>query len=117
MKNRLRELRETRKLYQKDMAQLLNVAVSTYSYWEKGTYEPDQEVLTKLADFFNVSVDYLLGREEKKPPENQEDKNRLYVPEQYRDVMVAFQDGAENLTQEDIDAVVNFIEYMKSKKK
>ena len=116
MKNRLRELREAKKLYQKDMARFLNVAVSTYSYWEKGTYEPDQEVLSKLADFFNVSVDYLLGREEKKPPEIQE-SNQLYVPEQFKDIMVAFHEGADNLTQDDIDDVVRYIEFLKAKKK
>ena len=42
MKNRLKELREQRHLYQKDIATMLDIAVSTYSYWEKGTYEPDQ---------------------------------------------------------------------------
>lgn len=63
MKNRLRELRESRNLYQKDIATILNIAVSTYSYWEKGTYEPDQNSLTTLADYFGVSVDYILGRE------------------------------------------------------
>lgn len=66
MKNRLKELREQRHLYQKDIATMLDIAVSTYSYWEKGTYEPDQKSLAKLADFFGVSVDYLLGREPSK---------------------------------------------------
>lgn len=66
MKNRLKELREQRHLYQKDIATMLDIAVSTYSYWEKGTYEPDQKSLAKLADFFGVSVDYLLGRESSK---------------------------------------------------
>lgn len=68
MKNRLKELREQNNLYQKDIASMLGIAVSTYSYWEKGTYEPDQASLAKLADFFHVSVDYLLGRDEKSPP-------------------------------------------------
>ena len=66
MKNRLKELREQRHLYQKDIATMLDIAVSTYSYWEKGTYEPDQKSLAKLADFFGVSVDFLLGREPSK---------------------------------------------------
>ena len=68
MKNRLKELREQNNLYQKDIASMLGIAVSTYSYWEKGTYEPDQASLAKLADFFHVRVDYLLGRDEKSPP-------------------------------------------------
>ena len=60
----LRILRMKKHLYQKDIAKLLNIAVSTYSYWENGTYEPDQKSLVKLADFYNVSIDYLLGRTE-----------------------------------------------------
>lgn len=111
------DLRKQKKITQAKLAQIIGIGRSTLAMYETDGSEPDLATISKLADFFGVSVDYLLGREEKKPSENQEDKNRLYVPEQYRDVMVAFQDGAENLTQEDIDAVVNFIEYMKSKKK
>ena len=60
----LKELRKSRKLLQKDLARYLQVAESTYSYWEQGKFEPDTETLKKLADYFNVSVDYLLGRTE-----------------------------------------------------
>ena len=68
MENRLKLLRKQRGLLQKDVAEHLNVAISTYSYWENGKFEPDQESLSKLADFFGVSADYLLGRDEKSPP-------------------------------------------------
>lgn len=61
--NNLKALRTKKGLYQKDIANFLNVAVSTYSYWEQGKFEPDSETLKKLADYFGVSVDYLLGRE------------------------------------------------------
>ena len=115
MKNRLKELRQQRGLYQKDIASYLNIAVSTYSYWEKGTYEPDQAVLSKLADYFNVSVDYLLGREEKSSPAQQE-SGGIVIPEKYKDVAVAFYGGPDNLTQADIDDIVRFIEFTKSKK-
>lgn len=66
MKNNLKLLRTEKHLYQKDIANLLNIAISTYSYWESGFNEPDQKSLIKLADFYNVSVDYLLGRTENK---------------------------------------------------
>jgi transcriptional regulator, XRE family len=62
----LKELRKSRKLLQKDLARYLQVAESTYSYWEQGKFEPDTETLKKLADYFDVSVDYLLGRAENK---------------------------------------------------
>lgn len=60
--NRLKELRKSKGLLQKDIAKFLNIAVSTYSYWEVGKYDIDNENLKKLADYYNVSIDYLLGR-------------------------------------------------------
>lgn len=63
--NRLKELRKKMGVMQKDIAKNINVSKSTYSYWENGNYEPDQESLKLLADYFNVTVDYLIGRDEK----------------------------------------------------
>lgn len=61
--NRLKELRISKKLRQKDIAEMLNVAVSTYSYWENGKYEIDFENLFVLSKFYSVSIDYILGIE------------------------------------------------------
>jgi repressor LexA len=47
------------------MAAQLNISQSTFSNWERGNYEPDNESLGKLADVFGVTIDYLLGRLEK----------------------------------------------------
>ena len=57
------KLRKGRGLFQEDMAKMLNIATSTYSYWESGRNEPDLKSLITLADFFYVSVDYLLGHD------------------------------------------------------
>ena len=59
---RVSELRKDKGLKQKDIATLLNVAVSTVSNYETDSHEPDMENLCKLADLFGVSTDYLLGR-------------------------------------------------------
>ncbi len=59
---RFSELRRDKGLKQKDVAMLLNIAVSTVSNYETDTHEPDLENLCKLADLFGVSTDYLLGR-------------------------------------------------------
>ena len=67
MENHLKFLRKQRNLLQKDVSKYLNISVSTYCNWENGKFEPDQESLSKLADFFGVSADYLLGRDEKSP--------------------------------------------------
>ena len=59
---RLREIREDRDIKQKDIAKILNVSQNTYSQYENGIIQLTAESLIKLADFYNVSVDYLLGR-------------------------------------------------------
>lgn len=59
---RLKELRNSKKLNQGEMAEILGVAAGTYRNWEQGVRHPDTNMLIKLADYFDVSTDYLLGR-------------------------------------------------------
>lgn len=58
----LRNIREDRDLKQKDLAKILNVSQNTYSQYETGVISLTAEVLIKLADFYDVSIDYLLDR-------------------------------------------------------
>lgn len=62
MKNRLRELRENRQLHQTDVANATGINQKTLSNYENGVTDPNSYALIKLADFFNVSIDYLVGR-------------------------------------------------------
>ncbi len=114
MENRLKLLRKERGLLQKDVAEHLNIAVSTYSYWENGKFEPDQESLSKLADFFGVSADYLLGREEKSPPVGQES---VKIPDSLKPYQYAFFDGVDGLTDESMKDILKYIEFVKAKEK
>ncbi|HEB2439614.1 MULTISPECIES: helix-turn-helix domain-containing protein [Bacillus cereus group] len=61
---RLHTLRKERKLRQEDMANQLGIARTTYAMYEQGNREPDYNTLIKLATFFEVSIDYLLGTTE-----------------------------------------------------
>ena len=58
----LRGIREDNDLKQKDIAKYLNVSQNTYSQYETGVISLTAEVLIKLADYYKVSVDYLLDR-------------------------------------------------------
>ncbi|NLC40574.1 MAG: helix-turn-helix transcriptional regulator [Clostridiaceae bacterium] len=60
--HRLRYLRSVRKLKQVDVASAINISSRTYSNYERAYRMPDLRILASLADFFNVSTDYLLGR-------------------------------------------------------
>lgn len=59
---RLTSLRKERKLLQADVANKVGIARATYGAYEQGSRQPDFDTLEKLADFFGVSLDYLLGR-------------------------------------------------------
>lgn len=58
----LAELRQDRKLTQKQLAQVIFVTPGTISNYENNAHFPDVEKLVELADFFGVTTDYLLGR-------------------------------------------------------
>lgn len=61
-KLRIKELRESKGWSQKAMAEKFGCAQSTIGMWESGKNKPDIDTLSKLADFFNCSTDFLLGR-------------------------------------------------------
>ena len=66
--NRLRDLREDNDKMQKELAELLKVHQTTYSDYELGKLNIPISALHTLADFYGVSVDYLLGRTNEKKP-------------------------------------------------
>lgn len=59
---RLRTLRKEAKKTQQQMADMLGITRQGYGSYENNITEPDNETLTRLADFFDVSIDYLMGR-------------------------------------------------------
>lgn len=59
---RMKELRKERNLRQEDIATELNIAITTYCRYDLGMREPAASLLVRMADFYDVSVDYLLGR-------------------------------------------------------
>lgn len=63
---RIRNLREDHDLTQTTIAQRLNISQRAYSHYETGTRDIPLAVLVQLADLYNCSIDYLLGRTNKK---------------------------------------------------
>lgn len=66
LKDTLKRLRTDRKLTRRDIEKKLGITERNIKSYELGTSNPSLEVLVRLADFYEVSTDYLLGREEKK---------------------------------------------------
>ena len=59
---KLYELRNAHEMTQTQLAEALGVTTNTIANYEKGSLEPNMSVLVALADFFDVSIDYLIGR-------------------------------------------------------
>lgn len=59
---RLKDLREDNDVKQKELAEYLNIKQNTYSQYENGKREIPLATLCKLADYYNTSIDYLIGR-------------------------------------------------------
>ena len=64
--NRLKDLREENDLLQKDLAKKLGLTQRNYSYIETGKTMLTEDILRKIADYYNTSIDYLLCRTDKK---------------------------------------------------
>ncbi len=114
---RLKELRTAKNLYQKDIATLLGVDRTTYSKYESGASEPNREILLRLAQIFDVSTDYLLGRTDEKETLTQEGERKV----EKQDLMAAFWGGDKDLSQDDMNAmwtdVENFAAFVAQQKK
>lgn len=66
--NRLKDLRQDKDLFQKDIAKILDMSQTGYSQYETETNDIPTEILKKLALFYNTSIDYILGLTNVKEP-------------------------------------------------
>lgn len=108
-KDRLKETRLNNKLTQKDIASFFKTSPQSYAQWEKGTRKPSAENLQKLADYFNVSTDYLLGKTDIPDPDLEIDLDTAI------DNSVAY-DGTP-ITDNDREIIKDFLkEYFANKK-
>lgn len=108
--DRLKQLRSEKGLVQKDMAKFLNITTSAYGYYEQGKRNPDPKTLMKLSDFFNVSVDYLLGKTDVR---NYLDDSNTTIALHSDETSLDYSDLSDEAKKE----VQDFIEYVRHKYK
>lgn len=117
MANRIKLLRTEKKMKQVDLADYLNVAQSTVSGWENETYEVDNENLSKMADLFGCSFDYLLGRSAIRNAINLISSNdgveEILEAFHKRPEMKALFSITKNATKADIEKAMKIIEALK----
>ena len=102
----LRALREERRLSQSELAKVLNVSNVAISHYERGAREPNNEMLKKVSQYFNVSIDYLLG---KNVPKWATDEDLIIFDEALKRNGVAMTYNGVELSEEDkikLDAMI-----------
>ncbi|WP_373845231.1 helix-turn-helix domain-containing protein [Clostridium sp.] len=80
--NRIRNLREEKSISQLELAKILNIGNTTLSQYESDKRIPSDTVKKKIADYFNVSTDYLLGRSDIRNPYTEKGLNEMNLSEQ-----------------------------------
>lgn len=107
---RIKSLREERKITQQELARYLGVSQKTISNYENGERSPDPNTLRKIADYFDVTVDYLLGRSNHRQLTRKDERDIEKIIEETRQRIENTEglmlDG-EILSQEDVDAIIN----------
>ncbi|MBV4431517.1 helix-turn-helix domain-containing protein [Clostridium tyrobutyricum] len=116
----LKELRYKKDIKQEDVAKAIGISKSGYGYYEQGRSMPDPEMLLKLAKYFKVSVDYLLGNSDNKNTPNSDitpaEKISKLVKDNKIETLAAHFDG-EDLTDDDVEDIKKFIEFVVQKRK
>lgn len=105
LSKRLKELRMNNGLKQSDLAKLLSISTSRYGQYETGRRSPDYKLLIQIANFYNVSIDYLLGRTNVIKPENIDENDLL-----------AKLNTADSETKASVEQFLNYLLYEKERK-
>lgn len=103
--NRLRQLRLEKGLLQSDIAKIISKSERTVGFYETGERDMGTETLAILSDFFNVSIDYLLGKSDIRNPEKID----------FDEVDVAFANGIKGLNETNKMIIKNTIEALLTK--
>lgn len=102
---KIRELRKERRISQAEFGKIIGVSQTTVTAWETGRAEPASSYVAKLADYFNVTTDYLLGREVKQPANNSRNEKA--------DLVAAHID--DDVSESEMKQITDFIDFLKSK--
>jgi transcriptional regulator with XRE-family HTH domain len=114
--DRLRILRIEKELNQEEFGKIFNMPKSRISQYETNKRQADDETKKTFADYFKVSLDYLMGRTNIREPESLTLDEELQQLLNDPDTMVAFKDF-KNLSETDKQEIINFIKFKKQQNK
>ena len=116
---RIKELRESKEISMREAARLLGMPYTTYVNYEKGLREPTSEVLIQIADFFGVSIDFLVGRKatgSNNNPTHYEGDNAIPQPAEKKNILqITARDGSHlerTLSDQQLSALKAILDQM-----
>lgn len=110
-KERINSLMKEKNITQQMLAEIVNTTQATLSRNMNGVHAPKAEMIEKMADFFDVSSDYLLGLSNERKPRKKSYKKEI------DGIKVTLYEQTEDLTEEQTKEVIEYIKYLKSKGK
>lgn len=115
--NNLEKIRRDAGMNMREAARGLEIPYTTYVSWEKGDREPNSEMLIKLAEFFDTTIDYLIGRTD--DPEGADTQNApaetgRRAPSE-DDIKFALFGGSDDITDAMYQEVMNFAAFVKKR--
>lgn len=118
----LRKLRESKRLSQTELGKILGKTQSTIANYEKGKLKPGSDTINKIADYFMVSSDYLLGRSSDPVQYTYEeqqfikDAERFYTINEIKEKYNLISDDERPLTDKEIEDAINYVIYRRARK-
>lgn len=106
--NRLKELRVEKQMSQAKLAEVFNISQQAVSHYEKGLRDMDSNLITSIASYFDVTIDYLLGKS---------DIRNYDAPKKDTTIALHSDHEYDELPDEAKKEIENFIEYIKIKYK
>lgn len=108
---KLLSLRKAKKVSQAEVAEYIGLTVAAYQNYENGRREAGYEIISKLADFYGVTTDYLLGRPDAKPPADpvEEFTDRVQMQEQEQIILKKWLALDEKQRQAVFDFMVDIV--------
>lgn len=118
----LRRLRESRKLSQTELGKILGKTQTTIASYENGKNKPGPDTINKIADYFSVTSDYLLGRSSDPVQYTKEeerfikDAEKFYTVNEMKEKYKLYSDSGEPLTDKEIEDAIKYVLFRRSMK-
>lgn len=112
-KDNLKQLRNKRGLSQAELAEKLGFSTGLIGMYESGKRKPSYEALEIIADFFNISIDYLMGKESKSIYYLDPEAAEIAQEVQQRPELKILFDASRKVSADDLELVINMIDRLK----